>query len=183
MLAACQSSPSPITQSPSLNPPIIVQSPEATFTTIAQPTSSLPTEVILTATEENKQPTNQTTSTLPLLIPSITSTITPDLTPTPTVTVQPAITQGSTQVTVIISDYAFTPKKLTIQVYTTVTWIEIGKEPHTVNADDGSFLSGILNSGESFSYTFTTPGVYYYFCKYHGNPNEQGMSGIITVTQ
>jgi plastocyanin len=39
---------------------------------------------------------------------------------------------------------------------------------HTVTAIDRSFNSGTLFSGQSWSHTFTQPGVFvYYFCQYH----------------
>ncbi len=39
--------------------------------------------------------------------------------------------------------------------------------PHTVRADDGSFHSAAMDTGERFSETFTKPGVYGYFCSIH----------------
>ncbi len=55
--------------------------------------------------------------------------------------------------------------------------------PHTVTADDGSFDSGTLNGGQSFSYTFEQPGEYPYYCALHGAPGGVGMAGTVTVTE
>lgn len=44
------------------------------------------------------------------------------------------------------------------------------------------FASGDLSTGASFSHTFTTAKVVNYYCRYHGGPGLQGMSGTITVT-
>lgn len=44
------------------------------------------------------------------------------------------------------------------------------------------FVSGDLGAGESYSHTFNTSEVVRYYCRYHGGPNGQGMSGTITVT-
>lgn len=44
------------------------------------------------------------------------------------------------------------------------------------------FVSGDLGVGESYSHTFNTSEVVRYYCRYHGGPNGQGMSGTITVT-
>lgn len=44
------------------------------------------------------------------------------------------------------------------------------------------FVSGDLGAGESYSHTFNTSKVVRYYCRYHGGPNGQGMSGTITVT-
>lgn len=38
---------------------------------------------------------------------------------------------------------------------------------HTVTAVDGSFDSELLDPGESWSYTFETPGEYEYYCLPH----------------
>jgi plastocyanin len=49
----------------------------------------------------------------------------------------------------------------------TVTWVNNDNAPHTVTANDGSFSSGNIAPGSSFSYTFTRPGTYKYHCVYH----------------
>ncbi len=57
---------------------------------------------------------------------------------------------------------------LTIKAGTTVTWTnEDDQALHTVTAVDGSFDSGFLGVGESWSYTFDTPGEYEYLCTPH----------------
>ncbi|MFP3913527.1 MAG: plastocyanin/azurin family copper-binding protein [Actinomycetota bacterium] len=57
---------------------------------------------------------------------------------------------------------------LTVKVGTTVTWTN--DDPgmmHTVTAADGSFDSGFLNEGESWSYTFDEVGEFEYLCQPH----------------
>jgi nitrite reductase (NO-forming) len=57
---------------------------------------------------------------------------------------------------------------LTVAAGTTVTWAN--DDPgmmHTVTAVDGSFDSGFLQDGETWSYTFEEPGEYEYFCAPH----------------
>jgi plastocyanin len=54
-----------------------------------------------------------------------------------------------------------------IGVNSTVTWVNSDDVPHTVTANDGSFNSGNLDAGQSWSHTFTTPGTYAYYCAYH----------------
>ncbi|MHB8566496.1 MAG: cupredoxin domain-containing protein [Nitrososphaerales archaeon] len=63
----------------------------------------------------------------------------------------------------------FTPATITvvIGVNNTVTWTNNDSAPHTVTADDGSFSSGNMDPGNTFSFTFTTPGTYAYHCSYH----------------
>jgi nitrite reductase (NO-forming) len=54
-----------------------------------------------------------------------------------------------------------------IGVNNTVTWVNDDNSPHTVTAVDGSFNSGNLNSGQTYTYTFVNPGTYAYYCSYH----------------
>ena len=75
----------------------------------------------------------------------------------------------------------FSPPALTIPAGTTVTWVNDEQAKHTATADDGSFDSGDQDLGESFTYTFTEPGVYPYFCRYHGDVDGVGMAGTIVV--
>jgi plastocyanin len=77
---------------------------------------------------------------------------------------------------VTIKDYAFTPPTLTVPAGTIVTWTNDDAVPHTATAQDGSFDSGNLNPGQSYSFTFPTPGTYPYVCQYHA-----GMQGTIVV--
>ena len=55
-----------------------------------------------------------------------------------------------------------------IPIGTTVTWTN--NEPnmvHSVTAVDGSFDSGLLATGETFSYTFAAAGEFEYYCIPH----------------
>jgi plastocyanin/predicted lipoprotein with Yx(FWY)xxD motif len=84
---------------------------------------------------------------------------------------------------VSINDNAFDPKTITVNVGDTVTWTIAGQNEHTVTADNGSFNSDDLKAGEktSFTFTFTKAGTFAYYCKYHGGPGGQGMSGTVVV--
>ena len=83
---------------------------------------------------------------------------------------------------VTIEDSSFNVKELTVPVGTTIKWKMGASLPHTVTADDGTFESGTLRNGDSFSFTFDTPGTYPYYCRFHGGPGGSGMSGVVTVT-
>lgn len=83
---------------------------------------------------------------------------------------------------VVIDDDLFQPRDLTVAAGTTVNWRQQGANPHTVTADDGSFDSNILNTGATFSQTFSQAGTVRYHCSIHGAPGGVGMSGTITVT-
>jgi plastocyanin len=73
---------------------------------------------------------------------------------------------------------AFNPKRLEIAAGTTVTWINNDPLVHTVGADDGSWDSGPIEPGKSWSHTFTQPGEYAIHCTPH-----PFMRGVVVVRQ
>jgi plastocyanin len=70
-------------------------------------------------------------------------------------------------VTIKIDNFAFDPPDLTIAAGTTVTWKNDDGEVHKVQDDHKRFSSSALDTDDSFSHTFATPGVYHYFCSVH----------------
>jgi plastocyanin len=66
-----------------------------------------------------------------------------------------------------IKDFAFAPQVLTVKPGTTVTWVNADEDPHTVTANDKSFHSAALDTHDKFTFTFTKPGEYGYFCSLH----------------
>jgi plastocyanin len=67
-----------------------------------------------------------------------------------------------------IDNFTFGPMTLTVATGTTVTWTNNDDVPHTVVSEDKTtFKSRALDTGEKFSYTFTKPGKYPYFCSVH----------------
>jgi plastocyanin len=101
------------------------------------------------------------------------------VTPAANATTPVANQESGKSMTISMEDDRFAPKAITIAAGTTVTWVNNGADWHSVAAFDGSFESGQISPGDSFSYTFTTPGDFSYICKHHG---RQGMIGMITVT-
>src|SRR3954470_20736226 len=79
---------------------------------------------------------------------------------------------------VSIEDFYFEPSEAAIQPGDTVTWTNEGNHPHTVTADDGSFDSGTLQPGESYSHTCQSAGRLPYHCSIH-----QAMTGSVSVVQ
>lgn len=77
------------------------------------------------------------------------------------------IVEQTQEMTMIIKNFAFSPATLTVSAGTKVTWNQQDGAPHTVTADDGSFSSGTLAQGQSYSFTFATPGTYTYHCAIH----------------
>jgi plastocyanin len=70
-------------------------------------------------------------------------------------------------VTVEIRDMKYASNTLTIPVGTKVTWINKDQTPHTVTDRGRRFASAALDTGDSYSYTLTTPGEFTYFCTIH----------------
>ena len=91
----------------------------------------------------------------------------------------------SAEVTVCGAESLFV--QVTVEAGTTVTWTNKDSAPHTVTSADGistsanttSLFDGSLNSGATFSYTFTKAGTYYYVCSIH--KSQAGMHGEIIV--
>lgn len=63
-----------------------------------------------------------------------------------------------------------------VKAGTIITWVNKDVTQHTTTSNTaGLWDSGILNSGKSFSHTFSTPGTFTYFCNVHP------MSGTVVV--
>jgi plastocyanin len=69
--------------------------------------------------------------------------------------------------TVNIDNFVFGPEAITVPVGSTVTWVNRDDIPHTVVANDKSFKSKVMDTDERFSFTFTKPGEFGYFCSLH----------------
>jgi len=82
----------------------------------------------------------------------------------------------STANQVMVENFSFQPGTLTVKAGTTVTWVNHDDEPHTVNENNKTFKSGTLDTDAKFSYKFTSPGTYNYFCSLHPR-----MTGQIVV--
>jgi plastocyanin len=66
-----------------------------------------------------------------------------------------------------IDNFVFGPQTLTVPVGTTVVWTNSDDIPHTSVSTEGVFKSKVLDTDEKFSYTFTKPGTYPYYCTIH----------------
>ena len=71
------------------------------------------------------------------------------------------------EATVKIDNFSFSPATITVPAGTTVRWTNADDIPHTVVDEDKTFRSKTLDTEEQFSYTFTKPGTYSYFCSIH----------------
>ena len=75
-----------------------------------------------------------------------------------------------------IGDNFFDQPQAAAEPGSTITWTNKGDEPHTVTADDGSFDSGMLNPGDSYTVAFDGQGTVTYHCAIHPK-----MRGSVTV--
>ncbi|MBV9182949.1 MAG: cupredoxin family copper-binding protein [Acidobacteria bacterium] len=66
-----------------------------------------------------------------------------------------------------IDNFTFGPDTLTVPTNRTVTWVNQDDIPHTVASNDGLFRSKALDTEQSYSFTFTKPGTYAYYCTIH----------------
>lgn len=80
---------------------------------------------------------------------------------------------------VYLNSMSFESRTLTVKVGTTVTWTNQDVGSHTVLFDDESVNSGELQPGESFEFTFSTPGTYNYHCSIH----PEQMKAVIEVEE
>lgn len=87
-----------------------------------------------------------------------------------------AVPAAPARIEIDISGFAFSPEELTIAVGTEVVWTNGDSAKHTVTANEGAFDSPVLEEGDTFSFVFTTPGTFAYFCNFHPD-----MTATITV--
>jgi plastocyanin len=81
-----------------------------------------------------------------------------------------AQTPGTANVTIKLFQYQ--PGRIQVKAGTTVTWLNEDEIFHTVTAvaeegKSGGFDASLDGKGKSFSFTFSQPGVYSYYCDRH----------------
>ena len=79
-------------------------------------------------------------------------------------------------VEVKIDNFSFGPQSISVPAGTKVTWKNRDDIPHTVVSTEGVFKSRVLDTDETFSFTFDKPGTYPYFCSVHPK-----MTGTVVV--
>jgi plastocyanin len=88
----------------------------------------------------------------------------------------PAASAQAAETLVQIDHFIFAPQRVSVKAGTTVTWVNDDDIPHVVVASNKLFKSKTLDTNDKFSFTFTTPGTYEYFCSLHPH-----MTGTIVV--
>lgn len=66
-----------------------------------------------------------------------------------------------------IDNFTFNAQSLTVPVGSEVTWVNRDDIPHTVVSEDKLFKSKALDTDDQFTYKFSKPGTYKYFCSLH----------------
>jgi plastocyanin len=85
--------------------------------------------------------------------------------------------QTTAAAAVSIDNFTFSPQQLTVKAGTTVTWTNKDDIPHGIAATGNTFKrSAAMDTDDNYSFTFTTPGTYQYFCYIHPH-----MTGMIVV--
>jgi plastocyanin len=79
---------------------------------------------------------------------------------------------------IVMTDNRNTPGQITVPVGALVAWINSGTNLHTATSFTGAFESGSIPPGKAFTFAFSKPGTYQYYCRQH---LLNGMSGTIVV--
>ena len=75
-----------------------------------------------------------------------------------------------------IQDMAFNPSTITVTAGTTIKWTNKDAETHDVTSTTNLFGSGPMNTGDTYTRTFSASGTYTYYCTIHPS-----MTGSVTV--
>jgi plastocyanin len=70
-----------------------------------------------------------------------------------------------------IKNFAFNPQTLTVPVGIVVTWTNQDSAPHQIKS--ATFNSAVLNTGATFSFTFSQKGTFDYSCAIHPSMTGQ----------
>jgi plastocyanin len=89
--------------------------------------------------------------------------------PPPTTRTEAAGSPEAAAAQVVIDNFAYSPREITVTAGTRVTWVNHDDSPHTVTstAKPKAFDSGAMDTDASFAFTFAAPGTYEYFCAVH----------------
>jgi plastocyanin len=92
----------------------------------------------------------------------------PPTNPAPTARAESTVSEAE-GVQVVIDNFAYTPREITVAAGTRVTWVNRDDSPHTVTntAKPKAFDSGAMDTDATFAFVFAAPGTYEYFCAVH----------------
>jgi plastocyanin/uncharacterized membrane protein YozB (DUF420 family) len=81
---------------------------------------------------------------------------------------------------ITVTNFRFEPGEVSVGIGSVVEW-EDTRGRHQIVADDGSFQSDVLLTGARYRHTFTKPGRYQYYCRFHGEPGGKDMAAAVVV--
>jgi plastocyanin len=88
----------------------------------------------------------------------------------------PPQTQPALDTKVEINNFSFAPSTVTVPVGTRVIWTNKDEIQHNIVTGDKTVKSKLLDTNETFTFTFTKAGTYSYICTVHPR-----MKGTIVV--
>jgi len=91
---------------------------------------------------------------------------------------QTPVVADATQITVEIRDFDFSPRDLTVDAGTEVTWVNRDSVPHDATDEKGAWSTGMLKQGASVTLTVDSPGTFRDLCTIHLN-----MKATLTVVE
>ncbi len=150
----------------------------------ASPTTGGASPTVTATAQATPSPTSAPRPTpSPTPLPRPTPSPTPRPTPSPTPRPTPSPTpKPPPPVTVVITTnskgvFEFSPASISVPPGTLVVWVNHTSVAHTVTSRGGSFGSGLINPGGSYSFRFGSAGSFGYFCSVH-----PFMTGTVNVT-
>jgi len=66
-----------------------------------------------------------------------------------------------------IDNFSFMPTPISVTSGTRVTWINHDDIPHNIVSVDKKFASPVMDTDDKFTFEFTSPGSYKYYCSIH----------------
>ena len=82
--------------------------------------------------------------------------------------VSPSADEAALQPAVRIDNFSYGPSTLVVAPGTTVTWTNRDDIVHGIASSNNAFKkSPAIDTDDTYSFTFTTPGTYQYFCYLH----------------
>ncbi|MBA3943824.1 MAG: cupredoxin domain-containing protein [Herpetosiphonaceae bacterium] len=168
------------TAMPSATPSVAPTSTDAPTVTAA-PTDTMTPAATTAPTGTSAPTTTMTTPPMPTAVPVQPTPTGVPAAAAPAPTTRPAPASAAAKVLAEIKLFQFKPNVLEIKAGTTVVWTNGDAIEHSVTSGtpptaNGAFDSGFFTQGQSFTFTFTKPGTYSYFCMRHNS-----MTGTIVV--
>jgi plastocyanin len=101
------------------------------------------------------------------------------------VTFSATVTAPAASDTVLVVNNQFNPQTVTVASGTTVLWLwPANSRRHNILPVSPATVPNsptVVDGPYSYSFTFTTPGTYSYFCNIHGDANGTGMFATLVV--